>query len=145
MNWGHKLTLVFVVFASGISYLVYRSMNVDTQLVTKDYYKDELRYQQIIDGKNTANSLSSRVAIRLRDKTVSVQMPAEMKDQNVSGSIWFYCASDANKDRHIAIQLDKHAAQEINKAIFQPGVYTVKFDWSSRNKNYYSEETMTIL
>jgi hypothetical protein len=145
MNWGHRLTLVFVVFASGMLYLAYRSMHINTDLVTKEYYKDELRYQDVIDGTKSANALSSKVRITQQDEIIFVQLPGEMKNGKVSGNIWFYCAADAKKDRHIPIEMNTEALQQINRKIFLPGRYTVKFDWTSNHKHYYSEEPFIIL
>ena len=145
MNWGNKLLLVFGVFAAGMFFLVYKSMHTNYELVSKEYYKDELRYQDVIDGTKSANALSSKVKIAQQNETINVQLPDEMKNGKVSGNIWFYCASDATKDRHIPIELDAEAFQQINKKIFLPGNYIVKFDWTNKNIHYYSEETLTIL
>lgn len=145
MNWGQRLILVFVVFASGMSYLAYRCMHVNTDLVTNEYYKDELRYQDVIDGTKRAGALSSKIQIVQRNEMITVQLPDEMKNEKVSGNIWFYCAADAKKDRHIPIEVNNEALQQINKKIFLSGNYTVKFDWTSKNQHYYSEEPFTIL
>lgn len=145
MNWGQKLLLVFVLFAAGMSYLVYRCMHVNTDLVTKEYYKDELRYQDVIDGTRTANALSEKVLLVQQSEVITVQLPGEMKNEKVTGNIWFYCAADAKKDRHIPMVTNSEARQHISKELLLPGRYTVKFDWSSNNKHYYSEQTFTIL
>ena len=145
MNWGNKLLVTFVVFACGIFYLVYRAMHIETALVSKEYYKDELKYQQVIDGTNSANALSAKVQITQQDEHINVQLPVEMRSEKVSGIIWFYCASDAKKDKQVAIELNSEAAQQIDKKLFLPGNYTVKVDWDNRNKHYHSEEPLTIL
>jgi FixH len=145
MNWGQKLILVFIIFACGMIYLAYRCMHVDTVLVTKEYYKDELHYQDVIDGTKSANALSSKIQITEQNEMINVQLPDEMKNEKVLGNIWFYCAADAKKDRHIPFQLNTNAFQQINKKNILPGLYTVKFDWTSNNKHYYSEEPFTIL
>jgi len=145
MNWGNKLLLTFVVFACGIFYLVYRAMHIETALVSKEYYKDELKYQQVIDGTNSANALSAKVQITQQNENINVQLPSEMKNEKVSGSIWFYCPADAKKDKHVAMELNSEAAQQIDKKNFMPGNYTVKFDWDNNNKHYHTEELLTIL
>ncbi len=145
MNWGQKLITVFIVFAIGMIYLVYRCMHVNTDLVTKDYYKDELKYQDVIDGARMANSLSGEIKLSQDEKLVTVQLPAEMKIGNVSGDIWFYCAADIKKDRHISIETNSDAIQCISKKIVLTGKYTVKFDWTNRNKHYHAEQPFTIL
>jgi FixH protein len=145
MNWGYKLLLTFVVFAAGIFYLVFRSMNINTELVSKEYYKDELKYQQVIDGSKKANQLSSEVSVSQHGNFIMVKMPQEMKVGNVSGSIWFYCAADEKKDQHVVINLDADAVQQIDKKGFQPGNYTLKIDWNDNKDHYYSEQPLTIL
>ena len=145
MNWGQKLVMVFVVFAGGMIYLAYRCMHVSTELVSKEYYKDELRYQDVIDATKTANALSEQVKLSQHDGAIAVQLPAEMKNQKVSGTIWFYCAADAKLDRHIRLEINSQTPLQINKSLLSPGFYTVKFDWTSNNKHYYTEQSLTIL
>jgi hypothetical protein len=145
MNWGNKILLVFLVFAAGIFYLVYRSMHVNYELVSKEYYKDEIRYQDIIDASQRANALSRKIEIRQSANVIAVQLPDEMKDEKVTGVMWFYCAADETKDRRISMQPDQRGAQEFTKQKFLPGSYVVKFDWTSKNTRYYAEEPLTIL
>jgi hypothetical protein len=145
MNWGQKMLISFIVFAMGIVYLAYRCMQVNTALVTKEYYKDELKYQDVIDGTKMANALSGKIELIQNGESISVQLPAEMKNEKVSGNIWFYCASDVKKDRHIRLETNSQATQCINRSTLLPGLYTVKFDWNSNNKHYHAEQTLTIL
>jgi hypothetical protein len=145
MNWGQKLIIAFIVFAGGMIYLAYRCMHVNTELVSKEYYKDELKYQEIIDGTKTANALSGRVELSQQGAVITVQLPVEMRHEAVSGNIWFYCAADANRDRHIPLATNEEALQQIDKNVLLPGVYTVKFDWTSNNKHYHTEQPFKVL
>jgi len=145
MNWGNKILLVFLVFAGGIFYLVYRSMHVNYELVSKEYYKDEIRYQDIIDASKRAGALSKKIEISQSGDVIAVQLPNEMKNEKVTGVMWFYCAADETKDRRISMQPDQHGAQQIARTRFLPGSYVVKFDWTSLNARYYLEEPLTIL
>jgi nitrogen fixation protein FixH len=145
MNWGQKMLTVFIVFAAGMIYLVYRCMHVNTALVTKEYYKEELKYQDIIEGTKMANALREKVQLVQDGDVITVQLPAEMKNEKVSGNIWFYCAADVKKDRYVSIETNPEAMQRIDKKILLPGLYTVKFDWNSNKKHYHAEQTFTIL
>jgi FixH protein len=145
MNWGNKILLVFLVFAAGMFYLVYRSMHVNYELVSKEYYKDEIRYQDIIDASKRASALSKKIKVSQNGDVIAVQLPEEMKNEKVTGVMWFYCAADERKDRRISMQPDEHGAQQITKTGFVPGSYVVKFDWTSKNTRYYAEEPLTIL
>lgn len=145
MNWGNKLLLAFIVFGTGMFYLVYRSMNTDYQLVEKDYYKSELRYQEVIDGASRANALDSSVKIVTIDGAVRLQLPSEMKNKEVTGELWFYCSYNEKNDKKIVLDVDEHAMQEFRQGFISPGIYTVKINWNTDGKNYYAEKLLTVL
>lgn len=145
MNWGNKLLLTFIVFGAGMTYLVYRSVSTNFELVEKDYYKSELRYQQVIDGTNRVNQLSSDVTIRQTDAGISLKLPDEMKEKNISGEILFYCAYDQNKDRKFSLQPGPDGVQLFHLKTILPGNYTVKITWNNEGKNYFSEKSLTVL
>lgn len=142
MSWGNKLLLAFVVFCSMIFYMVYRSFKTDFDLVENDYYKNELRYQQVIDNTTRANALSSPVSVTENNNKITVQFPAEMKNKTVSGKMWFYCATDAKKDRTIEVNPDSTGLQIIDGNTLAKTNYQVKINWSAGNQNYYSEQLL---
>jgi nitrogen fixation protein FixH len=144
MNWGYKLFFTFTVFAALMSFLVYKAVSTDFQLVEKEYYKSELRYQEVIDGTNRVNALSSVVNLTKNKETITLQLPDEMKNRQVEGSIWFYCAYDAAKDKKIELKPDASAKQQIPAAELLPGNYTVKIQWKQADKHYYSEKKFIV-
>ena len=103
MNWGNRLLITFIIFGAGISYLVYRSMHTNFELVEKDYYKSELHYQDVIDGANRANALQSAVILKQDNNAILLQLPEEMENKKVTGDILFYCAYDEKKDKTFKI------------------------------------------
>lgn len=145
MNWGNKLLATFIVFVLGMSYLIYRSVNTNFELVDKDYYKNELQYQQIIDATKSANALSSAVQVnQTGDGKIIIQLPEEMKDKTISGDIQFYCAYNADRDKKFELQLN-NGVQLFNTKTVLPGNYTVRINWSSEGKKYFSEKSLTVL
>jgi hypothetical protein len=143
-NWGHKLTLGFVAFAGMIVYMVVQSMHTRYDLVSTEYYKDELQYQQVIDGTSRANQLTSRATVTQQNEALVIQLPAEMQQKTITGSLWFYSVDDSKKDKKIALQLNDNAVQTIDSRQFVPGNYTAKLRWESNGTSYYSEVPVTI-
>lgn len=139
MNWGYKLILVFVVFISGMGYLVYRATNTEFELVETEYYKKELNYQSVIDGTKNAKDLSAPVNIRVKDAQVVLQMPEEMKGQTITGKVWFYCANDASKDKHFDLAINNEGQQEFAPGQLRPGRYQAKLEWVANEQSYYAE------
>ena len=88
--------ITFIVFALMMGYLVYRAFGTNFELVEEDYYKDELRYQQVIDGTGRSNMLNTSVQFNQSANGITLQMPEEMKNQEsrkagklIGGRRWF--------------------------------------------------------
>lgn len=144
LNWGHKLTIAFIAFAGFIFFMVYKTTQSHFDLVSKDYYKDELAYQQVIDGTNLANQLSSGIAIKQENGELNIQFPQEMKQKKATGTIFFYCSADSRRDKKFEIQLTEEASQKIEARSILPGQYLVKINWQTDNQNYYNEQTVNV-
>jgi hypothetical protein len=144
MNWGNKLLVTFVAFGAGMGFLVYKAINTNFDLVEKEYYKKELRYQEVIDATNNANKLSEGVKLSQTPEGIAVQMPTEMRDQKISGSVYFYCAYNAGRDHTYDLKLDAKGLQLLDTRNLAPGSYTAKVTWAAGNRNYYSETPISV-
>jgi hypothetical protein len=144
LNWGHKITIVLVAFGLLMTTLVYKSIKTDFQLVSKDYYKDELNYQQVIDGSNNAAQLSSALLISQKGNSISIQFPHEMKNKTITGELWFYCPYEAAKDRRIKINTTADGIHSISAGEITKGTYTVKTSWLADGSSYYNEQLFTV-
>lgn len=127
-----------------MAFMVYRSIKTKYDLVSTEYYKDELSYQKIIDGSNAANLLKTKVSVVQEGASIAIRLPGEMKNEIIKGQSWFYCATDAKKDRKFELQMNKNAEQLISADVFMPGNYIVKLNWSSDGRQYYAEQNLII-
>lgn len=143
MNWGNKLLATFLVFGAGMTFLVYRSVKTNYELVDKEYYKNELTYQQVIDGTNRANALSA-VTIQQDKEGITLQLPVEMKNKTLSGTVHFYCAYDEKKDKTAALNTTAEGTQTFSNTTVLPGEYTVKISWTCEGNSYYAEKSLSI-
>ena len=144
MNWGNKILLTFIVFGAGMFYLVYRSLSTQYELVEKDYYKSELSYQQVIDGTNRVNQLSSTPELAQTANGINLTLPSEMKNKTISGDIWFYCSYDAKRDKRFPLKLTPEGTQLFPSSTILPGSYTAKINWNNEGNNYFSEKKITV-
>lgn len=144
MSWGNKLLIVFVLFGSGMIYLVYRCMNTEFELVEKDYYKNELTYQQVIDASQRAGELTGVVKLTETQNGIQLLFPAEMKGRELHGDVWFYCAYDSHKDKRAQLRTDQDAIQFFQPGYLSPGTYLARISWSDGHENYYAERSIII-
>ncbi|ULQ50830.1 FixH family protein [Flavihumibacter fluvii] len=144
-NFGHKLLLVFILFGILMFYLVYQSLHTNFELVSKDYYKDELAYQQVIDATNNANELASKSSITQKGDDIYLQLPAEMANQAITGIAYFYCAADSKKDRTIALAPDAAGLQVISVGKeLTHAAYRVRITWTANDKKYYQDSYLQV-
>jgi hypothetical protein len=143
MNWGNKLVVVFVAFALFMGYMVYRALSTKYDLVSKDYYKDELRYQERIDGVKNAVALDS-VTISQDASTIQIKLPKEHKGFAVKGEVLFYCITDDSKDFKLPLQVDSSATQVVMKKQLQKAPYQVKLNWQVGKDAFYNEQKLIV-
>ncbi|MEO5595065.1 MAG: FixH family protein [Chitinophagaceae bacterium] len=144
MSWGYKLMVTFIVFAAMMGYMVYRCYGTNFELVEKEYYKSELKYQDVIDGSNNASALRTGPELTQTANDILLQMPDEMKNNPLSGSVLFYCAYNSKNDKTFSLGVDKNGVQSFGHAVL-PGKYIVKIDWTNNGRKYYAEKKLTIL
>lgn len=145
MNFGHKILLTFIAFAVLMGTLVYMSLQTEFELVSKDYYKDELAYQEIIDASDNAKSLETSVSLRQEDDSIILHMPEEMKGLDLIGEVYFYCAADSKRDRKIMLQADREGLQRfaIGKDVL-PAAYRVRVNWNAEGKQFYNDSYLQV-
>ncbi|MFN7539368.1 MAG: FixH family protein [Bacteroidota bacterium] len=144
MNWGRALLLVFVLFAGFMGYLVYRASGTQFDLVSKDYYRDELNYQEKIDGLRRAASIS-RVAVKIADnRQLLVELPAELTGKNISGELWLYCKTNAAFDLKLPMLSDTALLRSFDLSAHPPGKYLVKLHWEADQLKYDAEQEINL-
>lgn len=143
MSWGNRLVLVFVGFALLIGTLVYKSMHTKFELVSKDYYNDELRYQDKIDGKANAATISS-ISVVENAEAIIINLPSEHAGHAITGEAWFYCGSNASFDRKISLSTAAHNQLVVLKKNLAKTNYRLKLSWEDSTKKYYDEQLISI-
>lgn len=143
MSWGNKLIIVFIVFAALMATLVYKATQAKFELVSKDYYQDELRYQDKIDGAANA-ALEAPISIQVTDEIISIEFPDVQKNANITGEAWFYCSVDATKDKRFVLSVDSTGIQRIERKGLQKGDYQIKISYEINQKKYYVAQQLHL-
>jgi hypothetical protein len=118
-------------------------MKQNFELVSKDYYAEELRYQDKIDGMNNANKIGA-VSVTERAGGIAIQLPKEVQGLATTGQVHFYCPEDSKKDRKIELAVNDEGLMLIDKAKVTKANYVVKVTWQNGKDKYFSEQTLAI-
>lgn len=143
MSWGTKLTLVFIGFVGLMATLVYKSFNTHFDLVTKDYYGEELRYQEVIDGKANAEAMEEQVTLEQQQSNVVISFPASMQQADIKGEVWLYFPNNAKFDQRIPLQLE-NGIQTIPIALLSSGNYEARVQWIYNGQPFYKIHQLVI-
>lgn len=144
MNWGYKIILVFVIFATGILTLVIKSMRTRVDMVTGDYYAEELKYQQNIDAQKNAHRLTGPVTVAQTGDSIEIIFPQECIGRELNGEITFYRPSDSRRDFTVPAQPDAQGKVLVSRARLDRGNYRIKVQWESEGIPYFLEKQFFV-
>lgn len=143
MSWGYKIILLYCVFVAGILYMVIRSSAQTVDLVTTDYYEQELKYQDIINATNNANALSAKLNCSVNEQALTIVFPKEMQAVQKNTSVWLYCIADKEKDIRQEVNTSDGTVT-IPLRSNNKGLHNVKVKWEANGKEYYFEEKISL-
>ena len=141
LSWGYKIMFVYIAFVAGMGVLVLKASNQKFDLVTKDYYDQELKYQQVIDQAANSSRLSAPVTIERKESGLKINFPDEMKNKKKLIDFYLYYAADAKKDFRKSFELDEN---ELVQAlpVGMKGMYELKLSWETDGVKYYFEQKL---
>ena len=142
-NWGTGIVLAFIAFISFIMYFVI-NMNTnkkyDHDLVTDDYYKEELEFQKDIDKESNAKALSQNVSWEKVSEGIKIYFPENFDQENITGKVFLYRPSNKQFDFEIPISLSNHNLLIPDSRLLD-GRWNIKVQWQYNGKSYlYKKE-----
>lgn len=142
INWGIGITVFFALFVLFLIVNLFFASLQKNDLVTEDYYQEQLQYQKQIDKQGNANALAHDLKIIQAGSALAFQFPIDKRKENISGEIYFYRPSNKGLDRKFPIALNEENTQIIDIREFNRGSWKIKVDWKDADTAYYHEENL---
>jgi len=146
INWGTGIVIAFIVFIGFILFLIITMMTKDTydfDLVTEEYYKEELAFQEEIDAETNAQLLSENVSINRVDGGLLVVFPKNFEIDKIEGSVFVYRPS--NKQLDFEIPLNDLSENKLllpsNRLV--GGRWNISVSWKYKGVNYLYRDKIT--
>ena len=108
-------------------------------LVTEEYYKEELKYQEEIDAENNTLFLSEKIRILRKPEGLLLVFPNEVDQNNTSGTVFLYRPSNKRLDFEIPLELN-NSELLIPKERLLDGRWNIIVRWKSNDKDYLFKE-----
>jgi nitrogen fixation protein FixH len=135
--WPYAIILYFIVFIGGMAAWITFAVRNDHELVRKDYYEQELKFQNELDGVARAAAAGVTVSYNSSKQLLTVSLPVD----NLVGSLKFYRPSNARLDQEIPLSL-KGGAQTIDVHSFESGLWKLRLTWTANGAHYQHDETL---
>ena len=143
LNWGTSIVIAFVLFISFILFFVVR-MSTDYRanhdLVTEDYYKATLEYQNEIDAEKNA-SAGAKLTTEKSSEGLLLNFPADLDPEKITGTVSLYRPSNKNLDFQVPISLS-NAHLLVPDKRFLDGRWDIKVNWEYEGKHYLHKESI---
>jgi hypothetical protein len=144
--WPWAIVLTFVLFISGTVSLVVMACSQKVDLVSANYYEQELQFQGQLDRLNRTQRLGAPATVSYDParKAITFRLPPEHQDRKVTGRLDLYRPSASGQDRQLALLTDNRGMQTIDAANLGAGLWKVRVTWQVDGKEYFVEQQVVI-
>ena len=137
-TWGHGIALALACFIGFILYLIFIFPigKQTSDLVSDNYYQDELEYQKVIDAKKNADQLSQKPFFAQLPYGIRIAFPKETIDAGQQVHFELYSTNDKEKDKKQNVNIDSNNSFLVPKEMLSTGSYTLKVRWKKSDIDY---------
>lgn len=143
INWGTAIVLAFIGFIGFILFFVVR-MSIDNRanhdLVTEEYYKAELEYQNEIDAATNATN-KEQLIIEKTLQGLVLTFPTDYSPEKVTGKVSLYRPSNKHLDFDLPISLSNAHLLIPDKRLLD-GRWDIKVSWKYEDEDYLHKESI---
>jgi nitrogen fixation protein FixH len=144
MNFGGKIVVLYLSFVGLILTLVFMSYGQKVELVSTDYYAQEINFQQKINATNNEKSLSgASISHVINGNSVILKIDSALLSDDFNGTATFFRPSDSSKDVQMKMNFVNNE-QIIDSKELIHGAYKLQLSWTSNQKKYFKEEVIFI-
>lgn len=127
--------LAFIIFILSMLFL-FPNGQKNSEMVTENYYEEELKYQDVIDAKGRADQLQEKPVYSQDKNGIKITFPKEYDNSNAMVKFVLNRTDDQNLDIHKSVQLDMNKSFLIPAQVLTPGNYTLRLSWTKDKKDY---------
>lgn len=145
ISWPTGIILALSAFIIFILSFVYKATfmsQYDHHLVSDDYYRDEINYQQEINKLNKAAALKEDLTLTKVPEGLLIKFPAEFDAEKITGTISFQRPSNDKIDFQLPIKLVASNYLISNENLVD-GRWNAKIEWTINGTTYLFKEKLT--
>ena len=144
--WPYAIIGVFAIFILGTAGLIVMASSNRMELVSGDYYEQELRFQRQLETVNRTRALGGRASVVLdaSRKNLVIAVPAEHVAQLAEGGIQLYRPSAAGLDRRVKLDVNREGRQLVDISAMPHGLWKVRVQWKVGVDEFFLDESVKL-
>ncbi len=127
--------LAFIIFILSMLFL-FPNGQKNSEMVTDNYYEEELKYQDVIDAKGRGDQLQDKPVYSQDKSGIRITFPKDYDNSNATVKFVLNRTDDQNLDIHKSVQLDMNKSFLIPAQVLTVGNYTLRLSWTKDKKDY---------
>jgi nitrogen fixation protein FixH len=144
-NWGTGIVAAFAAFIAFILYFVVLASTdnrANHDLVTEEYYKEELAYQNEIDALTNAREYAPQFTFVKHENGLAITFPPNMNYKDIEGKVSLYRPSNKHLDFDFPISLSNKHLLIPDKRLLD-GRWDIKIYWNYQGKEHLIKKSIT--
>ena len=145
--WPAAIIVYFVIFITATAGMIVFSLSHKDELVTSDYYEQEIQFQRQIDRLERTRAIQAGLAVAYDPaaKQIRIELPTEHARQYTEGQVQFHRPSAASLDRRINLEVDPATGrQTVDARPFEPGLWKVRVSWTFAGRQFFFDRNVII-
>lgn len=142
MNWGRSIIAAFILFGAFIATLVTVCMRQDINLVTREYYKEELDYQTQINRMVHTAMLTEKPSIQVENGLIKIYYTDFHSMER--GELHLFRPSDPAMDKKVNLPKGRESVQYFSTGGMERGMYRARMKWTMNGKEFYFEQVINL-
>ena len=142
ISWGTAIVMAIISFIAFIMFFVitmFTDKAYSHDLVTEEYYKTELAFQDQLNRETNASRLSENIKIERTVEGMLISFPQELEFGKIKGNVFLYRPSNKQLDNEIPISLSSHQLLVPDNRLVG-GRWNINIDWQYEDQEYYFKE-----
>ena len=142
---GNLIIAGFGLMIIMMSVLVYKCIQQNVDMVSEgDYYRQEINYQQKINGAANTKLLADSFYLQQKGSSVVLTIPTDISNNLDSAELVFYCNMDDTQDKQMRIAPSATGVYEFHTSDWKKTTYTLKADIYANGQYYYKQQSILV-
>lgn len=142
--WPVGILAALALFFCCLTAVIVIAATHSETMVSKNYYEQELTFQDQIDGAARAQKSGATIYSDSANGNIIITVPVSQLVQKLSGTVELYRPSEPKLDEALQLTPRPDGTQVLDTAKLAGGLWVVRVRWIVGGENYFLEQKISV-